>query len=116
MAEAVDLLTNAMAGIEPPKKGRRKKIITTGYQHFWIQDGDAFSLPLPDNQHLKIVKELDKWAAFGIINNKKFKGLRDKLEQAFKAVDQILYKENKDYWLKTNVQVVIAPWAADLNL
>ena len=116
MAHAVEQLKDALNGIEPPKPGRKRKVvINEGYQFAWVQRGDGFALDLPDEQGIRLQKQLDKWVAFAILNSKKIKAERPTLEEAFKAVDRFYYTEAKDWWLKTNIRAVIEPWMGDLN-
>lgn len=120
MEYAVENLTKAMQGINPDKKkkGRPKKADSPGCMFFWrqVRDGEYWVLQLPEGQSIGIRKELDKFVVSVTLKDKKMRGVRDTLEQAFKAADRIYYDTYKDWWLKTDVREVIEPWMGDLNL
>lgn len=54
----------------------------------------GFILLLPEKEQIKITPNLlDKWELSGIIKGNKYKGIRDTIEEAFKAADELIYNK-----------------------
>ncbi len=49
------------------------------------------------------------------VNGKRYVGSRPTLEEAFKATDRLIYKEAKEYWLKSDASVVLEQWKGTLE-
>ena len=56
-----------------------------------------------------------KWDMVVEVNGKRFVGSRPTLEEAFKATDHLIYKQAKDYWLRSDASVVLEPWKGTLE-
>jgi ATP-dependent helicase IRC3 len=53
----------------------------------------SYILMLPNKEHLEIQQNLlDKWEIFGTIRERKYRGERDTIEEAFMAADETIFK------------------------
>jgi len=82
----------------------------------WVQAGTGYRL---EAAHvlatLKPLNDIGDWRMALKYRGKWHTGIRQGLEQAFKAIDGLLAKKSKAVWLETNVHAVIEPWMGDLN-
>ena len=54
----------------------------------------GFILYCPEKEQVKITPNLlDKWELTGIIGGNKYKGVRDTIEEAFQAADELIYNK-----------------------
>lgn len=55
-----------------------------------------------------------EWHMLVEVDGKRYAGARPTLEDAFKATDRLLYKQARDYWVKSICRAVLEPWAATI--
>lgn len=113
---SIAVLKDAMGGKEPPKLKQhgRPKVIAETEGYAWHMDGLSFVLDMPEC-HIRLKKELDNYTVCAIMNGRKYKGERPTLEQCFKVIDKIVYKEFPAIWCKINCSIVLEQFQGDLN-
>jgi hypothetical protein len=81
----------------------------------WEKDGEGYRLVT--DVLLATIKPLNdiEWRVAVKFGGKWHTGIRNSLEEAFRATDGLIAKKSKVTWLDTNVHVVIEPWMGDLN-
>lgn len=54
------------------------------------------------------------WDMILVVDGQRFVGKRPTLEDAFKALSDLMFKTAKKYWLKQDAHVVMLPWMMEL--
>ncbi len=80
----------------------------------WRQEGAAWVLKPGGSVEARLAPEGARWGMRLAVLGKTFYGTRDTMEEAFKALDGLLYQEAKKVWLKSNCTAVIAPWGSKI--
>lgn len=52
-----------------------------------------------------------QWEMVVVIDGKRYVGKRPRLEDAYKATSELLFKHAKKVWLRQDAKVVMAPWS-----
>lgn len=81
----------------------------------WRQVGDAYIFTPQPEVSATLAPEAGRWLMLVTLGKQTYRGVRDTLEEAFKATDSLLYEKAKDAWLKSLCAAVIAPWAGKLE-
>ena len=95
----------------PPKRPK-----LSDCQFFWKQTNGEYRLELLNGEYLNICADGGKWYGRAFLHGHMYVGEpRATLEEMFKAIDRVFYKAYPEFWTKTDVSVVIAPWSGELN-
>ena len=107
----------------PPRKLRKRRTQTIAEKgteqapvlYRWEMLLDSYIFRPSETCRAMLTERDGKWDMVLEVNGKRFVGNRPTLEEAFKATDHLIYKQAKDYWLRSDASVVLEPWKGVLN-
>ena len=107
----------------PPRKLRKRRTQTIAEKgtmqapvlYRWEMLLDSYIFCPSETCSANLTERDGKWDMVVEVNGKRFVGSRPSLEEAFKATDHLIYKEAKEYWLRSDASIVLAPWKGTLE-
>lgn len=99
----------------PPMLAAMQKAAEKPNPYAWRQEGAAYIFRPSPGLLATLTPQFGKWAMLVDVGGTTYRGVRDTLEEAFKATDRLLYEKDKDSWLKSLCALPIAPWAGKLE-
>lgn len=106
--------------ITAPEKKKRKPRQKRRYQTMAEKDGQPQTYKWtqllgsyqfnPDENVSASLTESAGWDMVLVVNGQRYSGNRPTLEEAFKALADLMFQKAKKYWLKMDDHIVMAPW------
>jgi hypothetical protein len=94
-----------------PKEKRVKTTVSTSrfnsVEYHWISLDNGYVVLLPDGNHCKLLPVDGEWQFEAVFSGAETLGRRKTLAEAFRAVDNIIYRTRHDLWSKCRCRVVI---------
>ncbi len=104
----------------PPRKRRTQTIAEKGTAqapvlYCWEELLDSYLFRPSETCSATLTERDGKWEMLLQVNGKRYVGSRPTLEEAFKATDRLIYKEAKEYWLRSDARAVLEQWKGTLE-
>lgn len=80
----------------------------------WLPSKGGFYVKLSETESMSIYKEGLKYRIKAEIKGKRYSGLKDNIEVAFKTLDQLLYKEVHDSWFKVKCSLLLKEFQGEI--
>lgn len=75
-------------------------------RYTWVQIMDCFSFDPHPSVRVVLQKVKEKWTMQALLHGKRYVGERTGLREAFSAVNDLLFKHEKEFWLRMDSRVI----------